>query len=338
MSRAGRPRKYNLLESEEELYNLYRSAKSVSLRTRYQVLWLLKQNYTYDHVAHAAGLERSSVQNIVQWYVEEGLAGMQVHSRGGARPRPSRLSPEQADELEETCQDGRFRHSSEIARWLLLTFGVVFSASGLRHCLYRLGLSWKTMRPVHPKRNDELASWWKEFLFFCRIDPFGRSVIFYDEMRLGLLGQSRRAWGRKGERLPQLRQQSYRWMYLALWLDPHSHTIGWTWIPNLKAQTLLEVMRGWQGIRAVVWDRAPSHRAKLLDELPIGRIEIPPYSPDLNPVERIFQEIRRHVEGIVYETVEDKQAAVESFLKSLTTEQIESLTGWEYIQTALKAA
>ena len=32
----------------------------------------------------------------------------------------------------------------------------------------------------------------------------------------------------------------------------------------------------------------------------------PAYSPELNPAERVFEEVRRWVEGRVYESIEEK--------------------------------
>ena len=34
-------------------------------------------------------------------------------------------------------------------------------------------------------------------------------------------------------------------------------------------------------------------------------IELPPYSPELNPAERVFEEVRRWIEGKVYQRMED---------------------------------
>lgn len=195
------------------------------------------------------------------------------------------------------------------------------------------------MRPCHPQRSEDWVRIWKEVLFKYFIQAYGNKIVFFDEMRIGLLGQCRRAWGKKGLRLAQQRQLSYKWAYLALWLDPNTHEIHWTWIADMKARTLLELMKTWpERFRAVVWDRAPSHRAKALNELQVGRIPLPPYAPDLNPVERIFEEIRRHVEGKVYQNIEDKKEAVDAYLKSLNRGKIESLTNWKYIQTAMQVA
>lgn len=77
---------------------------------------------------------------------------------------------------------------------------------------------------------------------------------------------------------------------------------------------------------------------KDVGELDFERIFQPPYSPEVNPVERIFAEVRRHTEGRIYETLEEKKAAAESYLTALSAEpeQVKQLAGWEWIQTALE--
>jgi len=52
-----------------------------------------------------------------------------------------------------------------------------------------------------------------------------------------------------------------------------------------------------EGGRGVVWDHAAFHKAKVVGEVGLRRIYQPPYSPELNPAERVFEEVRRWVEG-----------------------------------------
>ena len=43
----------------------------------------------------------------------------------------------------------------------------------------------------------------------------------------------------------------------------------------------------------------------------------PPYSPELNPAERVFEEVRRWVEGRIYRSIDDKMEAVNAYLREL---------------------
>ena len=67
-------------------------------------------------------------------------------------------------------------------------------------------------------------------------------------------------------------------------------------------------------------------------------IELPPYSPELNPAERVFEEIRRAIEGKVYATLEEKVMAVQEFLIKLEAnpERVRSLTWWDWIRASIQ--
>jgi transposase len=91
-------------------------------------------------------------------------------------------------------------------------------------------------------------------------------------------------------------------------------------------------------VAAVVWDGAPSHRDRRMGGLGLPLIGLPPYSPELNPAERVFEEVRRWIEGRVYQTIEDKVEAVEAFLTKLESDhnRVRGLAGWEWIDEAVE--
>jgi hypothetical protein len=90
------------------------------------------------------------------------------------------------------------------------------------------------------------------------------------------------------------------------------------------------------GTQGVVWDCAAFHKAKVVGEVGLRRIYQPLYSPELNPAERVFEEVRRWVEGRRYRDIKAKKAAVEEVLRRLEAEgKVSSLVGWPYIRQAL---
>ena len=96
--------------------------------------------------------------------------------------------------------------------------------------------------------------------------------------------------------------------------------------------------QGVEGGRGVVWDHAALHKAKVVGEVGLRRIYQPPYSPERNPAERVFAEVRRWVEGRRYERIEAKKAAVEEVSRRLEAEgKVLSPVGWPYIRQALNA-
>jgi hypothetical protein len=163
-------------------------------------------------------------------------------------------------------------------------------------------------------------------------------VVYADELRLGLRGQVRRVVAPRGAKVVQRLQLTYRWAYLLLAVDPRAGTLRWRWLERCRAAPIREVLTAWAP-DAVVWDGHGAHTARLLADLPTARIRLPAYSPELNPAERVFEEIRRRTEGRTYPTVADKQAVVDAFLHNLPADptRVRRLCGWDWLTASLNA-
>lgn len=168
-------------------------------------------------------------------------------------------------------------------------------------------------------------------------------VWFWDEMRLGLHGQVRRVWAPVGEKVEQLLQIQYKWSHLVLAVCPSRGEVRWRWVPNLKGPTLAPIAAEWFGSRApvvLVWDGAPGHRNHAVAATGVRRVLLPPYSPELDPAERVFRAIRPEVEGQVYATLEEKQAIVEAWLRNFGADpaRVRSLTAWSWLLEQIRQA
>ncbi len=157
-------------------------------------------------------------------------------------------------------------------------------------------------------------------------------------MRLGLRGQVRRVLAPRGVKVVQPVQLEYEWSYLFLAVNPLTGSLKWEWLERMNKEHIKPVLEDWQ-LDVVVWDGAPAHKAKLMQQLSTKQLLLPPYSPELNPAERVFEEVRAHVEGEVYESLEAKQQAVEHLLQELEAdpERVQRLCGWEWIEVALQS-
>ena len=167
-------------------------------------------------------------------------------------------------------------------------------------------------------------------------------VGFADEQRIGLRGTTRRVWGRRGVKVRQRLQLRYDWAYLFATVDARAGTIWWDWLPTMKAEDLQPVVaevRSRGLLDALVWDGAPSHADAAVRAAGLPLVALPPYSPELNPAERLFEEVRRRVEGAVYATLADKVDAVEAFLRELDADpaRVRRLCGWDWLIAAQDA-
>lgn len=158
-------------------------------------------------------------------------------------------------------------------------------------------------------------------------------------MRLGLIGEARRVWAPRGVKVVQEVEYTYKWAYLTLAVNGLTGELHWSWTENMKATSLAPVVESWaaEGVEVIVWDGAKGHHGEAYDEVEVERVQQPPYSPELNPAERVFEMLRDKVEGVVYGSLSKKKQAVEAELQRLAAlpERVKRLAGWSWIRRAL---
>lgn len=160
-------------------------------------------------------------------------------------------------------------------------------------------------------------------------------------MRYGLISNFRRSWSKVGERTIVDSQQSFDNRYLFSAVSPLSgksfHLTGIDGFDTEAAHTfLLELKKQHPDeLVIVVWDNAPCHRPKIHRQIPgLIVIFLPPYSPELNPAERFFEELRKATANTVFKTIEDQEKMIEEKLNALANDidAMKTLTGYEWIR------
>lgn len=94
-------------------------------------------------------------------------------------------------------------------------------------------------------------------------------------------------------------------------------------------------------LNVVVLDNAPGHVAgTVVVPENVVPVPLPPYSPELNPIERLWLAIRQRVD-VFDEAVRTELAGLREHMaeivRSLTPERVASLTGYGYILDAVSA-
>ena len=86
-------------------------------------------------------------------------------------------------------------------------------------------------------------------------------------------------------------------------------------------------------------DGARGYRSRLVEAVGLPTVVQPAYSPELNPAERVFEEVRRWVEGRVYGSIEKKMETVNAYLRRLESDpcRVRSLAGRDWIDEAVQS-
>lgn len=140
-------------------------------------------------------------------------------------------------------------------------------------------------------------------------------------MRYGTRTSSGRRWTPSGHRPTCPVHLGYDFAYLYTALNPYNGDLFVWMLPSMKKESFKAFLEEFALHRdandtILITDRAPNHRAKVLTpEMNIKLEYLPPYCPELNPVERFFEELRKELKDIVFLTIEQIEDRLEIILK-----------------------
>ena len=134
-----------------------------------------------------------------------------------------------------------------------------------------------------------------------------------DEHRVGLKPILRTVWAPRGERPRAVVNPRYEWTYLSAFVHPESGSTSFWLTPTVNKQVFLLMLRAFaeeQGVGerkriVLVLDNAGWHVDE--EEVPEGIVLdfLPPYSPELQPAERLWVLCDEPLVNRSYATIKD---------------------------------
>lgn len=246
----------------------------------------------------------------------------------------SKLTKEQLREIKETLEKSpsdqglpkSFWDVPALKEYVEAKFDTVYESDRSYHFLLKFSnLSFKYPDTFDRRRDDAKAM---ERIEEIRkeIKPFLANPIWEvfasDEVRIELEAQTRRAWLKRGERtvVKVNRQREYQ-NYIGL-LNQKSFTCH---LYEVTWQNQKEVIRALTKFKmeypekriCIVWDNAKFHKGKLIRrELSKGGamenfhlINFPPYAPDKNPIEHVWNDTKGAIANIQRDTFMETKTA-----------------------------
>ena len=295
----------------EELVRLERSEKNAARSKRLRIVILAVGGYTAPAIAISLGLSRRICQRWVYRYNELGLEGLD--DRRGQEPQPT-LTPQQEEQVCQRLEAGPTPEDQvcslrgvDVQRILATEFGVFRSLPGIDHLLHQLGYSYLRPRPRHrradPQAQEEFKAELPARLQALREAHPGQQlrVYFQDESRFGQQGTTTNRWARRGSRPTAVRQTEYQYLWvLGAVCAETGHAEGLlsprlnTKIVNLFWEQFSQTLAPDEHA-AMIWDGAGFHVSGKLQVPPnVTLIQLPPHSPELNPIENLWHYLKSH--------------------------------------------
>jgi transposase len=196
--------------------------------------------------------------------------------------------------------------------------------------LQRAQLTWKKVKKLLGRAKPEKRAAHVEQLqkLFAEVCAGEVILIYVDEVHIHRDLDLGYTWGRKGQRLwrtsdcPKRSERmnaygAYDFTDGECLLWQNGRCNGEQTVQYLQA--LVRWRAGKKGRLVLIWDNAPCHVAKVVTaeaaRLGIEVVNLPGYSPDLNPIERLWDWMREEVtRGVSHGSVAELIAACQAFI------------------------
>lgn len=282
-------------------------------RERLLVLRLIAQHeLTSEQIAQVTGVSRKTIFNYRDMAVKKGVDALLKRDWGGG-PTPT-VRGAVAEEFVQRLEAGQFRRAKDAQAWIKKRTHKNLSLSGAHKVLRRLGGKLKVPRKSHAKKDPAKAKAFKTDLpakLTKVVGPAPEQPVrlwVLDEHRYGLLPVIRRVWARRGVRVHAPYATRYKWGYLheALEVDG-AHATQLLFTPaidrDIHALFLKQIADSDpHALHVVIADQAGFHLPEADPRIPanVRLLPLPPYCPELNPVERFGGLIKAAVANRLY--------------------------------------
>jgi len=278
--------------------------------------------HTSAQIADLCGVARGRLFEWLKTVRSEGLDALLDYGKPGPREGTRRgLSEPVASALDAKLAAGEFVSAVAAQRWLREAHGVERPYQTVWRWLKKAGGVLLVPRPSHSQKDPAAAGRFREELA-QKLEalelPAGSRIKLWmmDEARFGLHTELRRLWARKGQRPVVTRQIKYQWDYLYGALDVVGGQAHFCQIPSVSQdwdRIYLENLAATdaQLIHVIIRDQAGFHLRDGDVRLParVRIIDLPPYSPELNPCEQLWDIIKDEIGNRVFATIEELRKA-----------------------------
>jgi len=169
-------------------------------------------------------------------------------------------------------------------------------------------------------------------------ENINKKIIFFDEGRFGTMTTIKRKWSLKGSKCEIKVKQGYSNFYSFSGVCPSTGEMFSLLLPKVNTEMMnlyLEKLSSkFKGEKIVlIMDNAGWHKSKRLKVPKNIEIEyLPPYSPELNPVERLWKWLKENtIHNRIFLNIEELYEAVCMELKKLTCIKIMELCRCNYL-------
>ena len=286
-------------EQREELLSELRLERNRKFADRIRVILLLDKGKPAIKIAEYLFLDESTVRNYERRYEEGGLEKLVNDYYMG---RSSYLSSEEQSKLIVELESKVYLTTKSIIFYVSKEFGVIYTVGGMTRLLHKLGFSYKKPKGVPGKaKREEQEVFIEEY---NKVKEKGL-VYFADSTHPMLNPVLSAGWIRKGKEFDIKTNSGRQRVNINGAIELNTLSVVSRSCDRVNGMSMRRLLRA---VRAkhprerdlyIVLDNAPYNKSNrvrdLAKELGIKILYLPPYSPNLNPIERLWKFIKKKV-------------------------------------------
>jgi transposase len=168
-------------------------------------------------------------------------------------------------------------------------------------------------------------------------------VFSQDESRFGLLTIRRRRLTSRGVQPVGAIQHVFEWFYVYGAVEPTTGDRFFLELPYLNAENFqifidLFAQAFPDSLNLLLLDNSGAHTAQQLT-IPenVGLVFLPPYGPELNPIERVWRDLKDALAWLQFPHLDVQQDYVAMLLRGYEAITLQALTGYAYLIDAIHA-
>jgi len=166
------------------------------------------------------------------------------------------------------------------------------------------------------------------------------NLFFQDESRFGLITKQKRVLTSRGVKPIGTYKHSYLYKWLWGSFSPITGESFCMITDGVSKELFVKYLQDFSEhrpneLKIIVIDNASFHSTKEI-ELPnnIVLLPIPPYCPELNPAEKMWQWMKDKIAMKIYDNLETLENKIEKLIKQAENQIIKSITGYDFYVNA----
>lgn len=286
-----------------ELRMRHRKSREKRICDKIKAILLLNKSYSYEQIAEVLLLDDSTIRRWYERFESAGIEGLLANYFVGGG---SYLTEKQKQELLDHLESNVYLTAKEVCHYVSRRFKVDYTVKGMTNLLHALGFRYKKPKHVPGKANIEA-----QFEFIDTYEKLKKEkkqedrIYFMDGVHPLHNSQPAYGWIRKGTDMVIQSNTGRQRLNLngAYNLEDHKAVVQES--DSINAQSTISLLKKMMkkqplGMIYVILDNARYYRSKLVRDFVqknsrINLVFLPPYSPNLNIIERLWKLFKKKV-------------------------------------------